>query len=413
MKNWKELLSECCKDEASCRKLEEKFLELEEDLEREKTFLRLLERSIRNDYDSILITDLEMEDPGPRIVYVNDGFTRITGYSRDEVIGKSPRILQGEKTDQAVLNRLRERLSSGQPFFGQAINYRKDGTEFVNQWDIHPLTNAKGEITHWVSYQHDITQRKRLERTLVDTQLEFDKLHEEVKSVRADLAPDGTILDANKAFRDLVGVPKEELIGRPVWEWIRDDQKENVSSLFATAGEEKFAAGRFHWTWCCLAGKEVETDVSSKWISSEEGGRIRIKLHNRSLQKRIIELLQRGQERERLLEKRSDYEYKIERENGEYLIQWISESFGHITGIPCSDVERTPLRDRVANEDWERVCDHLDRVCDGRQSTENYHIVCARRNPIPVVDVARPGTESIHGDVIYGVVSVESSDGAV
>ena len=98
--------------------------------------LKLLEYAIRNDYDSILITELDLDRPGPTIVYVNEGFTHMTGYTKEEVIGKTPRILQGPKTDRAILERLKRRLIEGQAFFGHTINYRKDGTEFINQWDI-------------------------------------------------------------------------------------------------------------------------------------------------------------------------------------------------------------------------------------------------------------------------------------
>jgi PAS domain S-box-containing protein len=89
--------------------------------------------------------------------------------------------LQGPKTDRAVLDILKKRLQEGQSFFGHTVNYRKDGSEFVNQWDIHPLTNEEGEITHWVSYQHDITERKRSEKKVVDAEIEFDRLTEESK----------------------------------------------------------------------------------------------------------------------------------------------------------------------------------------------------------------------------------------
>ncbi|MEO9887270.1 MAG: PAS domain S-box protein, partial [Balneola sp.] len=155
-----ELIKSCSKDKASESKLESLFSEILQKYDRTKSHLSLLENATKHDYDSILITELNLKEPGPRIVYVNDGFTKMTGYSREEVIGKTPRILQGEKTDRHVLDRLKKRLIDGQAFFGHTVNYRKDGSEFINQWDIHPLTNSEGEITHWVSYQRDITERQ-------------------------------------------------------------------------------------------------------------------------------------------------------------------------------------------------------------------------------------------------------------
>lgn len=113
-----ELLRECSKDSKSSKKLEETFLGLYAKYVQASSHVELLENAIRNDYDSILITELNLEKPGPKIVYVNEGFTRMTGYSKEEAIGKTPRMLQGPKTDRAILDRLKRRLIEGQAFFG-------------------------------------------------------------------------------------------------------------------------------------------------------------------------------------------------------------------------------------------------------------------------------------------------------
>ena len=169
-----EQLKEFAKDADSFKKLEETFRGLYAKFAQASSHVDLLESAIRNDYDSILITELSLEKPGPTIVYVNDGFTRMTGYTKEEAIGKTPRMLQGPKTDRAILDRLKRRLIEGQAFFGHTINYRKDGTEFINQWDIHPLINAEGEVTHWVSYQRDVTEKKETAKAIFNT--DFDEL---------------------------------------------------------------------------------------------------------------------------------------------------------------------------------------------------------------------------------------------
>jgi signal transduction histidine kinase/ActR/RegA family two-component response regulator len=86
------------------------------------------------------------------------------------VIGKTPRILQGPRTDKTVLSRLRKNLEHGDAFAGEAINYRKDGKEFDLEWQIAPLRNVIGKITHFVAIQHDITARKKLEDRLMQSQ---------------------------------------------------------------------------------------------------------------------------------------------------------------------------------------------------------------------------------------------------
>ena len=123
--------------------------------------LELLQACIDLTNDVILITEAEPFDlPGPRIVYVNQTFEILTGYSREEVIGKTPRILQGKKTDRAPLDRIRKALSQWTPIREELLNYTKDGQEFWAELEIAPIANEAGWYTHWISVLRDITQRK-------------------------------------------------------------------------------------------------------------------------------------------------------------------------------------------------------------------------------------------------------------
>jgi PAS domain S-box-containing protein len=111
--------------------------------------------------EAVVITTAQLDLPGPEILYVNRAFTLMTGYPMDEVIGKTPRILQGAKTERSVLDKLRQQLLRGESFEGETYNYRKDGTAFILQWEIAPIRNEAGEITHFVSVQRDVTERRR------------------------------------------------------------------------------------------------------------------------------------------------------------------------------------------------------------------------------------------------------------
>lgn len=115
---------------------------------------QLLENAMEHSFDAIMITKAE---PGYPIIYVNDAFTEITGYSPKEVMGKTPEILQGPKTDAAVLNRLRQDLAAGNLFHGEAVNYRKDGSEFIMEWKIVPIRNENDETSHYLAIQRDVT----------------------------------------------------------------------------------------------------------------------------------------------------------------------------------------------------------------------------------------------------------------
>lgn len=102
----------------------------------------------------IVITSAELDKPGPKFVFVNQAFTQMTGYRLEEIVSKTPRILQGSKTDRSVLNQLRRCLLQGQPFQGEMINYRKDGSEYQVQISCFPIQNDRAEITHFMSIQN-------------------------------------------------------------------------------------------------------------------------------------------------------------------------------------------------------------------------------------------------------------------
>jgi len=183
--------------ETLIRKLEQKSLQLEDtnralqqDIEvriRTEERLRLLDSAVMQSKEAILITDAQLELPGPRIVFANPAFTRLTGYGTDEVIGKTPRILQGPDTDRGVLDHLREALERGEMFEGEAVNYRKDGSAYDQEWQIAPIRDADGIVTHFVALQHDITERKRAADELQQRGQELQRLTVELESERSRL----------------------------------------------------------------------------------------------------------------------------------------------------------------------------------------------------------------------------------
>ena len=116
--------------------------------------------------ESVLVTTTDLDSPGPSIVYVNPAFETMTGWSKEEVIGKSPRILQGPKTDHKIFIDLRERLAQGQTWVGQTTNYRQDGSEFVMEWSIVPIRDRRDVIYRYLAVQRDITKRVTIERDL-------------------------------------------------------------------------------------------------------------------------------------------------------------------------------------------------------------------------------------------------------
>ena len=119
------------------------------------TLENILTIALDSNFSSVMLTRAA---DGYPIEYVNPAFTDLTGYAPDEVIGKGPGLLQGPKTDRDLLNLLREKLDSGDTFHGKTVNYRKDGTEFMMEWKIYPISNSDKKTTHFLAVQRSAHQ---------------------------------------------------------------------------------------------------------------------------------------------------------------------------------------------------------------------------------------------------------------
>jgi diguanylate cyclase (GGDEF)-like protein/PAS domain S-box-containing protein len=111
--------------------------------------------------DVIIITTPQLDPPGPKIVYVNPAFTRLTGYSAEEAIGATPRILQGPGTSRATLDSIGAALREGRLVREKVLNFAKCGAPYWLDLHIGALRDAGGTITHFAAIQRDVTMDKR------------------------------------------------------------------------------------------------------------------------------------------------------------------------------------------------------------------------------------------------------------
>ena len=161
----------------------------------------LLRAALDGTQDAVLITDHQLERPGPRILYVNQAFTRLTGYAPEEIIGKTPRVLQGPLTDRQVLDSLREKLTRGESFVGETINYRRDGSTFLLQWIVDPVVGANGRVSHYVSIQRDVTDDRQLESAQRQRNVFLQNVVDSLPAHVAVLDETGRIMMANQAWK--------------------------------------------------------------------------------------------------------------------------------------------------------------------------------------------------------------------
>lgn len=131
----------------------------------EEQRLRLLETVITQTKDAVMITDIDTsQNVIPNIIFVNSAFTDMTGYKAEEVIGKSPIMFIGPKSDMLEFDKLKTAIQDYKECFVETINYKKNGEEFWNNFSMIPVTDKDGEHSHWISIQRDVTEEKNKEK---------------------------------------------------------------------------------------------------------------------------------------------------------------------------------------------------------------------------------------------------------
>lgn len=127
----------------------------------EEQRLKLLETVITQTKDAVVITDTDISNQEiPNIIFVNQAFTKMTGYKPKEVIGKSPVMFKGAKSDLNEFEKLKESIQNYKECFVETISYKKNGEEYWVNFSMIPVTNKEGEHSHWISIQRDITKEK-------------------------------------------------------------------------------------------------------------------------------------------------------------------------------------------------------------------------------------------------------------
>lgn len=195
--------------------------------------LLLLESAIVNSKDAIVITDNNLEAPGPTILYANPAFVDLSGYSIEEIIGNNPRMMQGSKTNREAFKDLRETLKKGEAFNTEVINYNKQGLSYWVDLGIVPVTKKDGSISHFISVERDVTERKQKDLEIKEL-LDRFQLASEINNIGVwDLYPQSNELRWDKNMYRLYETKPEDFKGDlEAWQaTIHPDDMERVVKL--------------------------------------------------------------------------------------------------------------------------------------------------------------------------------------
>ncbi|MEQ1827127.1 MAG: PAS domain S-box protein [Pirellula sp.] len=190
--------------------------ELEQRVVAQTSKIRLLAEAVSHLAEGIVITDDELDWPGPCIRFVNEAMCRITGYREDELVGQTPRVLQGEQVNRTEMQLLKSELAAGRPFLCETVNYRKDGTTYDAELFITPLFDDAGHRTNFVSIHRDITARKQAERALRQSEERIRAILRTAADAIITIDRRGLIIEANLATERMFGFTQSELHGANV-----------------------------------------------------------------------------------------------------------------------------------------------------------------------------------------------------
>src|SRR5271157_570142 len=176
---------------------------------------RLLHRALETAAVGIVITDRQ-----GTVEWINPGFTRITGYSWDEIVGKNPRLLNSGKHPAAFFADLWNTILAGSPWEGEIVNRRKDGSLYTEEQVITPVRDGLGAITHFVAIKQDVTARRQAELALRETEERYHLLIEGLGEGVVSADCHERVLTANPAAEASLGVAPGTLVGRSILDFV-------------------------------------------------------------------------------------------------------------------------------------------------------------------------------------------------
>ncbi|MCC7021323.1 MAG: PAS domain S-box protein [Thermomicrobiales bacterium] len=229
--------------------------------------LRIRDRAIAAATNGIVITDARR--PDNPIIDVNPAFEAMSGYGREEVIGRNCRFLQGPFTDWAVKLRIRDAIARGHDVTATILNYRKDGSSFWNELHIAGVRDEAGALTHFVGIQNDVTERVEALATLLESEARLRGVWESTQDAMVLTDPEGGILAANPAYGELYGIAPAALVGQSFAVVMPEGEREAAVTTYRASFAGPDSRRTYDLRVRRADGSEREVEVRSDFIEIE------------------------------------------------------------------------------------------------------------------------------------------------
>jgi diguanylate cyclase (GGDEF)-like protein/PAS domain S-box-containing protein len=163
--------------------------------------------------DAVMVTTPDLDPRGPRVIYVNEAFTRMSGYASAEVVGMVHPLADGAEPAHEALARLRSELEHDQQTRGRTVRYRKDGSGYLVEWKMIPLLDGDGAVHYWITICRDVTPSQKVEKNYLTSEHSFRLFVENQPDPICRFMPDTTLTFVNRAYAELFRSTPEEMIG--------------------------------------------------------------------------------------------------------------------------------------------------------------------------------------------------------
>ncbi len=193
----------------------------------EEKQLRLLSTALESAANAVTITNQDGV-----IEWVNPAFCELTGYTADEVIGQTPRILKSGHQDAQLYTELWNTIKSGRVWHGEVINQKKDGTLYTEIKTITPAYNQNNEITHFIDIKQDISLYRETERALQSTEKRYRTIFETAGGLICAINRDSLIVDCNKRSIQFFGLQPQEILNHSIFEYVHIDYQSRLRHHF-------------------------------------------------------------------------------------------------------------------------------------------------------------------------------------
>jgi two-component system cell cycle sensor histidine kinase/response regulator CckA len=237
-------LCKTCKDESHVEQLQmlldkyttdDNFQEADD-----KDIKQQIAQAIHNIDDAVMITTaVEGQDSSPLIQYVNPAFTQMTGYLQEELVGKCPQLLNGPETDLNTVAKIRASVRANQSIRTELLDYRKDGTEFWSEMSIVPIVDAHGKFTNCIVVKRDVTERKKTEYALMESEMRFKALADSAPVMIWEVDVNRKCTYLNKVWLDFTGQILEQEHGMPFGKGVHPEDFSRCRTAFIKGFTER------------------------------------------------------------------------------------------------------------------------------------------------------------------------------